>query len=201
MVTLSRPQSLAHRALQRGNTVCIPWGRGCGKSYFVRLVWYLLIEQWDGRFRPGAPHRGVRIVLLMPTLEQAKKVHLKLLQDEIDEAYGKWRHLGLKINKQDWRITAPGGSWIQWVTAERATNIRGMRCDLVCIDEADDVDIEVHEAIVDPWFSEHHSLGMTLIGGTPTRGRYGLLYKTHRHGIEAAPNHYSFPHLACILRK
>lgn len=188
-VSLSRPQTRAWRALQRNNNVCIPWGRGVGKSFFVRLCWYLLVAQWDGRTRPGASQTGVRIVLLMPTLEQAKKVHAHMMLGELE---GQWRFLGGRIDRSTWRVTFPGGSWIQWVTAERARNIRGLRCDFVCVDECDDIDRETFEAIVVPWFSEPHSLGMSLTAGTPTRGRHGLLYRKYRMGLDGAPNHFAF---------
>lgn len=187
-VSLSWPQTRARRELQPGNTVCTPWGRGVGKSWFMRLCWYLLVAEWDGKLRPGASQPGVRIVLLMPTLEQAKKVHAHLMLEELSNQWG-W--LKPSINRSDWRITFPGGSWIQWVTAERAKNIRGLRADVICVDEADDVEIETFDAICGPWLSETHSLGMVLISGTPTRGRYGLLYKKHRMGLDGVANHAS----------
>jgi hypothetical protein len=186
----------ALKALNPNSTVCIPWGRGGGKSYFQRLAWYLTVAKWDGRRRPGAPTTGVRIVLVMPTLEQAKKVHATLMLDELSDPE-KWGWLGGVVNRTEWRVTFPGGSWIQFVTAERAKNIRGLRCDFVCVDEADDVDPEILDAIVVPWFSEPHSLRMVLIGGTPTRGRHGLLYRTHRRGQEREFfDHHSF-HASC----
>jgi hypothetical protein len=124
----------------------------------------------------------------MPTLEQAKKVHTHLMVAELE---GQWSFLGARINRSEWRITFPGGSWIQWVTAERAQNIRGLRCDVVFTDEGDNVDIEVRDAIVGPWLSEPHSLAMELIAGTPERGRYGLLYKKYRMGLDGIENHTS----------
>jgi len=144
--------------------------------------------------RPGAVRPGVRIVLLMPTLEQAKKVHATLMLAELESD---WACLGGKVDRTQWRVTFPGGSWIQWVTAERAKNIRGLRCDVVCVDEADDIDPEILDAIVVPWFSEPHSLRIVLVGGTPTRGRYGLLYRTHARGRDNAfPDHHTF-HASC----
>lgn len=186
---LSRPQTLAKRALKRGNTVCLPWGRGTGKSFFIRLFWYLLVAEWDGKTRPGASHPGVRIVLLMPTFEQAKKVHARLMVDELD---GLWSFLGGVVNRTEWKVTFPGGSWIQWVTAERARNIRGLRCDVICIDECDDIDRETVKAICQPWLSEPHSLAITLLAGTPTRGRYGLLYEYYKLGKDGVPGFYAF---------
>ena len=197
-IQLAAPQRKALRALRRGQAVCIPWGRGGGKSWFIRLFWYLLVSEWDGRLRPGARTAGVRIVLLMPTLEQAKKVHAALM---LGELAGEWAHLGARVHRTEWRVTFPGGSWIQWVTAERAKGLRGMRCDVLCVDECDDVDKEVIDAIAEPWFSEPHSLAMLLVGGTPTRGRYGLLYRSHRRGTgqmlheetgERFTDHHSF---------
>ncbi len=124
----------------------------------------------------------------MPTLTQAKKVHLALLEAELAS---QWACLGGSLNKADWRVSFPGGSWIQWVYADQTAN-RGLRCDLVLVDECDDVDIEYYDAITLPWFSEPHSLGLALLSGTPTRGRYGLLYKRHRLALDRHPNHHSF---------
>jgi hypothetical protein len=110
----------------------------------------------------------------MPTLVQAKKVHSQLLVAELE---GKWKFLGGVVNKTEWRVSFPGGSWIQFVSADVADNARGIRCDVVFVDEADDVDPEIVESVTQPWFSEPRSLRITIIGGTPRRGRYGLLYK------------------------
>lgn len=186
---LSKPQTRAFRALGPGKTVCAPWGRGVGKSYFVRILWYLLVSEWDGRRIPGAKHDGIRIVLLMPTLEQAKKVHGHLMLAELE---GDWSFLGAKVDRTTWRISFPGGSWIQWVTAERARNIRGLRCDAIFVDECDDVEITTFDAICVPWLSEPHSLKQIFLSGTPTRGRHGLLYKTYRLGVDGAPGHAAF---------
>lgn len=175
--SLLEAQSHAHLAFQPGNTVCIPWGRGCGKSWFVRTTAYLLIAEWDGVVRPLAKLPGVRIVVLMPTLEQARKVHTDLLLAELD---GDWAFLGAKVNKTSWRVTFPGGSWIQFVTAERAQFIRGIRCDVVYVDEADDISPELVDSVVTPWFSEPHSLKQMMLAGTPRRGRKGLLYRAYK---------------------
>lgn len=182
-ITFSGPQARAHRLLKPGNTVVCAWGRGVGKSWFKRNgVWYLRIAEAIATGKP------VRIVLLMPTLEQAKKVHGQLMLDELS---GQWAFLGGKVNRSDWRVSFPDGSWIQWVTAENARNARGIRCDIVSIDECDDVDVETYDAIVGPWLSEPHSLKIVHLSGTPTRGRHGLLYKRFRMGLDGVPGHYS----------
>jgi hypothetical protein len=177
----ARPQWDAYRALVPGATVCTPWGRGGGKSTFLRLAAYLLVARWDSRLRPGAKTPGVRIVVLMPTLVQARKVHLTHLLNEI-EGSGEWAWLGAVVNRSELRVSFPGGSWIQFVSAEAAQGSRGIRCDAVFVDEADDIDTEIVDAVSIPWFSEPHSLSMTLVSGTFKRGRYGLLYRTHARG-------------------
>jgi hypothetical protein len=198
----------AYKAIAPGMTVGLGWGRGGGKSKFQRLQWYLSIAEWDGRYRPQAPTSGVRWALLMPTLEQAKKVHAEPMEAELTGS-GEWAFLGAHIDHSQWRVTFPGGSWIQWVTAERARNVRGMRCDGLSVDECDDVDPDIYDAILRPWFTEHHSLGIKILSGTPTRGRYGLLYRTkaraegralnqdgkpfERHHFSHATS-YEFPH-------
>lgn len=191
-VELNRPQTRAFRALQPGHTVAIPWGRGVGKSWFIRRSWYLLVAEHDGRPRPGAQHqRGVRIVLLMPTFKHCVDVHGALLSAELE---GQWAFLGGKLNRSRWRVDFPGGSWIQFFGAKEADAARGLRCDAATVDEADDIDPEVIDGIVNPWFSEPWSLGVKLIGGTPLRGRYGLLYRSHK-ALDAAgkplPRHVS----------
>jgi Terminase RNAseH like domain len=167
------------RALRPRNTYCLAWGRGGGKSWFQRTCWWTSIAEWDGRYRPGASDPGARWVLLMPTLEQAKKVHAAGMIAELE---GEWAWLGGKINRSEWRVTFPGGSWVQWVTGERARNIRGIRCDGLSADECDDIPIDLYDAIVTPWFSEPHSLGIQILSGTPTRSRYGLLWRTLMRG-------------------
>lgn len=173
-LTKCKAQEQAFSAIQPGNTICLPWGRGLGKSWFTRLVCYILVAQWDGKPRDDTDETGVRVVVLMPTLVQAKKVHSQLLISELE---GRWKFLGASINKTEWRVSFPGGSWIQFVSADVADNSRGIRCDVVFIDEADDVDPEIVESITQPWFSEPRSLRITIIGGTPRRGRYGILYR------------------------
>lgn len=179
-VPLEKPQRLALRAFQPGTTTCIPWGRGGGKSWFQRFNWWLKTAEYDGRNRIGSPIPGVRIVLLMPGLVQARKVHE---QRTLDELRTTWEPLGGHLNRSEWKVSFPGGSWIQWVSAEQARSNRGIRCDIACLDEADDIDLELVDAIAEAWFTEPHSLRMMMVGGTPTRGRYGLLYRTHARGI------------------
>lgn len=176
----ARPQALAHRAFRPRQTVCIPWGRGGGKSTVLRMLCYLLVAWWDSRIRPGCDETGVRIAIILPTLVQARKIHQRKL---VSELAGKWAWLGGKINLTELRVEFPGGSWIQFVSAEALDGARGLRLDVAIVDEADDVDPEPFDAILVPWFTEPHSLAMTLVSGTPKRGRYGLLYRTHARGI------------------
>lgn len=182
-----RAQTLAHRAFQPGKTVCLPWGRGIGKSFFARLLWYLLVSAYDGQPRIGTTITGVRMVLLMPTLKQAKKVHAQLAQREMGPR-GPWHHLGVQINKTDWRFEFPGGSWLQWVSAENIQEQRGIRCDAVFVDECDDIAPDLISAVCDPWLSEPFSLRYRLFGGTPRRGRYGLLYRAFREWPRQSPD-------------
>jgi hypothetical protein len=182
---LNRPQSLAHRSLRPGNSVCAPWGRGLGKSWAQRFTWYDNVDKWDGVPRPSAlrPMTGVRIVHLMPTFKACKDVHKDLTLSDL-EGGGEWAWLDAKIDRTSWHIKFPGGSWIQWFGAREANSARGIRCDIVTVDEADDIDPSVIDSVVKPWFSEPWSLRMVLLGGTPRRGRYGLLYREHMAGLE-----------------
>jgi hypothetical protein len=194
-------QSRAFRALQPGNTVCLPWGRGLGKSFFIRRHWYTRIARWDGitRGKGGVDGtlRGVRCVLLMPTLKQAHRVHSDSMIAELAPD-GEFGFLGGKINHSTWKVSFPGGSWIQWVSAENAHDNRGIRADVIDIDEADDISPEIFSGVVGPWTSEPWSLREMIIAGTPRRGRFGLLWKAHHvwpNGEGDAlpvPGHYSF---------
>ncbi len=179
------------RATMRGLRVCLPWGRGIGKSWFVRLLWWALVQRWEFRLRPGAPRPGIRIVLVMPTLAQATKVHGDLILDELES---QWATLGGKVNRTTWRISFPGGSWVQFVSSQRAFLARGIRCDVVCCDEADDLDSGMISAIVKPWFTQPHSLRMLVVSGTPRRGRKGFLWEAHHEWPQIAreKKHFRF---------
>lgn len=193
-------QSRAFRALRPKNRVANAWGRGVGKSWFDRVSMYLDVAKWDCQSRPtvdGGEVRGIRQVLLMPTLKQFKKVHQSALESELAPR-GAWGMLGATINHTDWRIEFPGGSWIQVVSAQNINDNRGIRCDKVVADEADDIETSDYESVCIPWFSEPWSLDVRLISGTPRRGRYGLLWRAFsvwpRGSAEQAPiaNHYGF---------
>ena len=89
-----------------------------------------------------------------------------------------WGFLGAKVDRTSWRVTFPGGSWLQWVSAEQALSIKGLRCDAVYVDECDQIDSSLIDARVMPWMTELHSLRVAVFAGTPEKGRYGLLYRT-----------------------
>lgn len=183
-LALNGPQSRAYSALEPRKTIALPWGRGVGKSWFIRTIAFLLVAQWRGRVRSDAlkPFKGIRIVVLMPTLKQFKDVHGLAIERENDED---WVHLGGKLDRTTWQIRFPDGSWIQPFPAEmhNSKRARGLRCDVVLTDETDDIDRDVFESVARPWFSEPWSLKIRLCGGTPTRGRHGLLYHLHRLGL------------------
>jgi hypothetical protein len=184
-IKLNRPQSQAHQLIEPNTTIVLPWGRGVGKSWFQRFLWYSTIFSWDGVARPDALNgqRGVRIVHLMPRFRQAKAVHGKPTEFELG-ASGPWSFLGGRINRTEWIISFPGGSTIQWFGTTEANSNRGLRADIVTLDEVDDIDPEDFDAVVRPWLSEPWSLRIVILCGTPRRGRYGLLYREHRAALE-----------------
>lgn len=183
-------QTRAFLAFKPGNTIALAWGRGVGKSWFIRHLAYLLVAEHDAT-------RGVRIVFLTPTLKQFKRNHGNLLLNELDE-HGAWGHLRGVVNRTDWTTRFPGGSTITVVSAQNSEDNRGLRCDAVFIDEADSIDESIYDFVVAPWLSEPRSLRQVVIGGTPLRGRYGLLWKAFsvwpkgdgEH--DPQPNHYGF---------
>ena len=191
---LNKPQSIVFPWVRPEQTVVTPWSRGTGKSFYLRLLCWLLIAQYDGR-RVGAPTKGVRITWFMDTLKHWKKVHADLMELELD---GPWKRLGGKINKTDWTVRFPGGSITQVFPAAAAHSQAGLgqRADVVVLDECDDIDIAVYNSVMGPFFSEPCSLRMRLCSGTPRRGRYGLLYHLHKLGLDPDPAlaHYHTHH-------
>lgn len=188
-------QAEPFRLVSRGEpiTLTLTWGRGLGKSFFLRLMIWLLVAKWYGKKRRTVDGEmtGIRIYILMPTLKQFKGVHGALFEQENDT---KWKFLGGKLNKTDYSITFPDGSFILPVPAAVATSERGrgFRGDVVCIDECDDIDSSVRDAVVRPWFTEPWSLGIEIDVGTPKRGRHGLLFRLFDRGQKREPGHYSF---------
>lgn len=186
----SQPQSRAFRCVGQRQTVSAPWGRGCGKSWWLRNTTWLKVAENYGRLRPNTPRelRGTRIIALMPTLRQFVAVHGTAIQDELAPD-GPWGRLRAKINNTTHEITFGDGSTFIPVPAAQANSARarGLRGDIVLGDEIDDVETSVFDSVVRPWFSEPWSLKLRLFGGTPRRGRQGLLYRLHRLGLSEAP--------------
>jgi hypothetical protein len=182
--SLCKAQSQSYRAFRPNTRVCNAWGRGVGKSFYARLMMWLLVAEWDGKVRinetTGKEYKGIRIAFVMPTMAQFKRIgHAKDITSDLSPK-GDWGFLRGDINKTEWSINFPGGSNIQVVSAENAKGYLGMRRDAVIVDEADDVDIGMFETVIGPWFTEPVSLRQILITGTPRRGRFGLLWKAFR---------------------
>lgn len=184
----NRPQRDAFRLVSPGVLLTLVFGRGVGKSFLHRRIWYRLVAEWDGKPRPGGPSdlRGVRIILLMPSFKQAVDTFASAILAELtgDE----WAFLGARLNRTRWRIEFPGGSWIQFFGAENVDSARGMRCDVISCDEADDIEKSSFDAVAIPWLSEPWSLKIRVVSGTPRRGRYGLLYALYSAGKELDAN-------------
>lgn len=188
-IRLNKPQSEAIARVQPGCTVMTGWGRGIGKSWFQRLLWWLYVAQYDGKTRSRVDPetgvrqmvRGVQIGVLMPTLKQYKDVHAAGINTELS---GQWAFLGGKYNASTGKITFPGGSTITPAPAAEHTSqkSRGLRLDIVSLDEADDIPAATYDGVVVPWMSAHWSMNISLLGGTPTRGRNGLWWRTMEFG-------------------
>lgn len=183
------PQKLAWQAVEKASrlTLTLAWGRGVGKSWFLRQFAWIQVAKNDGQLRIDAlePFRGVRIIFLTPTLQQFKDVHAAQIESELG---GKWASLGGKIDHTSWRITFPGGSWIMPMPAAEYTaqRGRGLRADIVLSDEADDIDVSTYDAVCSPWLSEPWSFGLEVFSGTPRRGRHGLLFRNFENGRKGA---------------
>lgn len=186
----TKPQSRAYRVVAPRQNVVLPWGRGCGKSWFLRNVTWLQVAQNFGKWRPDSrkPLRGTRVIALMPTLRQFVAVHGAALREELEPG-GPWAQLGAVINGTTYEIKFGDGSTFIPVPAAQANSARarGLRGDIVLCDECDDVDPSVFDSVARPWFSEPWSKKQRLLGGTPRRGRQGLLHRLHRLGLSTDP--------------
>lgn len=210
---LTKPQSKAYRLFQKPRTdLNLEWGRGCGKSFFDRFIAWSWIAQADrvprlellrrlgvldeldeAQQAAAAGLRGVRVVFLLPTKKQFVDIHGRLLRQENDDT---WSHLRGSLNGTTYQVDFPGGSFIAPFPASEHGSKRalGMRCDIVIADEADDIDIDVFDTIVRPWFSEPGSLKIRITSGTPRRGRHGLLYQRKVAGEDPTKPRYHTIH-------
>ncbi len=186
-IRFNKPQRHAFRHVQPGNTVVLPWGRGCGKSAFLLLLAFILVAQHDYRWRDGMPHPGVRIVFMMPALSQARG---EIIVRFVNMLTRNWKFLGGHWDKGELSATFPGGSYIHFVSQEQDTFLRSRRADVVLVDEADDIRKPVYKDVVSPWLSETFSLAMRIVGGTPRQGRNGLLYRLFSAARDRAPRHF-----------
>lgn len=186
-LSLNVPQRNAMRAAlaARRRSIFLGFGRGVGKSWLLRHIWYTTIARLDARMRTEAltPFRGVRITVLMPTLKQFKDVHLANLQAELGPD-GEFEWLGGRVDRQTGHVRFPGGSSIRPFPASEynARTSRGLRTDVLSVDEIDDVAAGVYDAVAVPWLSEPWSMGLELLSGTPTRGRHGLWWRSLQAG-------------------
>jgi hypothetical protein len=182
-LVLNPPQTRVMRCIAPGRTVCLAFGRGVGKSWFVRRICYVLIAQWENRERVTADGtiRGVRIVFLLPSFKQFRDVHSRAMLNELREGFSA---LGGKVDQTTFTVTFPGGSTIQVFPASEhgGQRARGIRADVVMLDEADDIDGSVFDEVVTPWFTEPWSLKIKIASGTPKRGRHGLLWRLYQAG-------------------
>ncbi len=184
VIKLNGPQRKARAVFSAGHTLFIGWGRGVGKSKFLRLMLWSLVAAHEYQVRRNAlaPFKGVRITVLMPTLKQFKDVHWSGILEELT---GEWAWLGAKLDKQTGQINFPGGSWLKPfpATEYNARTALGLRTDVLVIDECDSVPATVYDAVAMPWLSEPWSLAIQIIAGTPNMGRHGLWWRTYQQGL------------------
>lgn len=210
---LTRPQSKAFKIFRTPRSdLNLEWGRGCGKSWFDRFIaWSWIAEAGKlprlelldklgvgGELTPeqrqkAAEVRGVRVVFLCPTHKQFVDIHGRLLKQEND---GTWSQLRGRLNGTTYQVGFDGGSFIAPFPASEHGSKRalGLRADVVICDEADDIDINVFDTIVRPWFSEPWSLKIRVTSGTPRRGRHGLLYARRVAGRDPTQPRYHTIH-------
>src|SRR4051812_6016608 len=138
---LTKPQTRVRRWLNgrdaRDLQVALPWGRGTGKSWWLRQSAFLDVAQFDGvKLFNESPRPGIRQIFFMPTLAQFVEVHGEHFERELKN---EWGFLGGRLNKTRWRVQFPGGSSIQILSQEKRTKIAGNRTDKVLADESDDI--------------------------------------------------------------
>ncbi len=119
----------------------------------------------------------------MPTLTQFKDVHMAGIEADL-HAGGPWGFLNAHIDRSRGHISFRDGSFVKPFPASEynSRTARGMRCDILSSDECDDIEPSIYDAIATPWLSEPWSLGIELLGGTPTRGRHGLWWRALQAG-------------------
>ena len=172
---LTQAQTVARRKLRDGLTLALGWGRGTGKSWFMRHCAYEAIDR--GR---------CLVALVSPTLKQCKQNHLQWMQEELSEH---WNHLQPKWNAHESKFTFGNGSIIQFFGCIPKPS-RGPRFDFVLVDECDDVDARLYHGVIVPWLSATWSKRIMILGGTPTRGRFGLLWEHRSFGLnDSFPDH------------
>lgn len=174
-IRLDPLQTRAWRLLQPGKKVALPWGRGAGKTYFDATA----IHDWCIE-RPGT-HVG----LLLPTLKQARAVFWTPVL--LPQFYGDLKPYVKRPNLTELVCEYRNGSRLTTWGAENANAIRGQRFDALVQDEADDIDPDVENAVVEPTFSKSGSRAIWLKTGTPKRGRYGTLFASYRAGQPGTP--------------
>lgn len=210
---LTKPQTKAFKAVGAPRSdVNLEWGRGCGKSWMDRFIAWSWIAQADGVPRlellrrlgvlddldedqkeKAAGVKGIRVVFLLPTKKQFVDIHGRLLRQENDDT---WSHLRGRLNGTTYQVDFGGGSFIAPFPASEHGSKRalGMRCDIVIGDECDDIDVDVFDTVVRPWFSEPWSLKIRVTSGTPRRGRHGLLYQRRLAGLDPTKPRYRTIH-------
>jgi hypothetical protein len=189
------PGNLEHG---RRKTICIPWGRGVGKSFFLRLITYVLVAIFDGqKVTPESPQTGIRILWFMDTFKHWVDVHADLMVQELE---GPWSFLGVRRGRDEgidgttYKVRFPGGSTIKPFPAleHTAKTARGQRADVVLIDECDDVPEHIFWSVIGPIHSEPWSYKLQVVGGTPRLGKHGLLYHLHEAGLSDEPADRSY---------
>lgn len=211
---LTKPQTKAFKVFRAPRTdLNLEWGRGCGKSWFDRFCAWSWVARANGVPRlklleelgvldeldeeqrsKAAGVKGVRVVFLLPTKKQFVDIHGRLLRQENEDT---WAHLGGNLNGTTYQLDfAKGGSFIAPFPASEHGSKRalGMRCDIVIADECDDIDIDVFDTVVRPWFSEPWSLKIRVTSGTPRRGRHGLLYQRRLAALKPGQTRYHTIH-------
>ncbi len=178
------PQRDVLKCFTSHTTIVLAWGRGVGKTFMVRQLMWKLVAQYDGVRRKPGRHKGVRIIVLMPTLKQFWDVYGADILADLIGPDAPWGWLGGHVNLSTKEIQFPGGSWIKpFPAAEHVSHSAlGMRCDAIFLDEQDSIYSGVLDGVAMPWLSATWSLGIIFGVGTPRRGRYGLHYRQFKFG-------------------
>lgn len=133
----------------------------CGRRFGKTVLSLVAVVEGHGPMvdgkptHPGAVH-GAHVWWLAPIYKQALEVWdiLKLTLGGVG-----------KVSEAEWRITLPGGGWVQVRSTDNPDNLRGSGLDGVVLDEAASMDPTVWSTVIRPALADRQ--GWAIFCSTP----------------------------------